>query len=192
MKLFSGFTSSTAENLLLDAGAFFKNFDPATDTFESAVAAGKLIGATRGGGKFTAKPAIRSIEVDGVKGEAKGLVVIDEWETSIEATVLEVSKTALQIALTAPAPVDTSDDNYDIITAKNQIELSDYIDNITYIGKLAKSERPLIIQIFNALNKEGLSFATKDKDEAVIALKFSGTYDPETLNTPPFKIYYPK
>ena len=50
---FSGFTKQTPENLLLDAGAFFKNFiyevnGDANDTFDSAVAAGKLICLTSG------------------------------------------------------------------------------------------------------------------------------------------------
>jgi len=66
---YSGYTEKTAENLLLDAGAFFIDFDIETDTFETAVADGKLLGATRGGGSFEATPEIRSIEVDGVHGK---------------------------------------------------------------------------------------------------------------------------
>ena len=45
MATYSGYTSETPKSLLLDAGAFFKNFYVGTDTFESAVTAGKLIGA---------------------------------------------------------------------------------------------------------------------------------------------------
>lgn len=70
-KVYSGFTAKTPEKLLLDAGAFFKNFEVGVDTFESAVTAGKLIGATAGGGVFEAKPDIRPIEIDGVKGCGK-------------------------------------------------------------------------------------------------------------------------
>ena len=36
-KKYSGFTEKTAENLLLDAGAFFVDYDVETDTFETAV-----------------------------------------------------------------------------------------------------------------------------------------------------------
>ena len=66
---YSGYTEKTAENLLLDAGAFFIDFDIEADTFETAVADGKLLGATRGGGSFSAVPEIRAIEVDGVHGK---------------------------------------------------------------------------------------------------------------------------
>lgn len=190
-KTYSGFNDKTAENLLLDAGAFFANFKVGTDTFESASA--KLLGATRGGGKFTAKPNIRSIEVDGVKGRAKGLQVIDSWEVSLSANILEINKETLAKGLTATNAVDDSTtEGYSIITAKNYIELADYIENVTFVGKISGSEKPVIIQIYNALNIDGLTLQTKDKDEAVIALNFVGTYDTKTLDVPPFKIYYPK
>lgn len=191
-KVYSGFTDNTAQNLLLDSGAFLKNFDPSKDTFDDAVAAGKILGATRGGGKFIAKPKIRAIAVDGVKGKAKGLQIIDEWEVSIESNVLEVTKHSLSTALTASTVDTNSDTKYDIINAKNYIELNDYIDNITFVGKLSKGGLPIVIQIFNALNMEGLTLQTKDKDEAIIAMKFEGTYDQKNLDTPPFKIWYPK
>src|SRR5690625_7745756 len=80
---YSGFTKDTAENLLLDAGAFFIDFDIEKDDFESAVEDGKLLGATRGGGNFSAEPEIRDIVISGVRGAAKGLSVIDVWKISI-------------------------------------------------------------------------------------------------------------
>ena len=58
MKKYSGFTTDTSKSLLLNAGAFFKNFVVGTDTFDGAVAGGKLLGATKGGGEFSAVPEI--------------------------------------------------------------------------------------------------------------------------------------
>lgn len=86
----------------MDAGAFFKNFkyEPGStdnDTFDIAVAAGKLIGATKGGGEFSAVPAVRQIEVDGVKGRAAGLEVIDSWEVYIKATILETTTESIRV-----------------------------------------------------------------------------------------------
>lgn len=191
-KTYSGFTAETAENLLLDAGAFFVNFDITTDDFETAVTAGKLLGATRGGGQFTATPEIRSIEIDGVKGAAKGLTVIDSWEVKMTANVLEVTLEGLQKALAA-SEVDTSTNaEYDILKAKNYIELTDYIENITFVGKKSGTVDPIIIQVYNALNTTGLSIQTQDKGEAVIAMEFQGHYDSADLDNPPFAIFYPK
>ena len=192
MKKYSGFTTETAKSLLLNAGAYFKNYDVNTDDFDSAVVAGKLIGATKGGGEFSAVPEIRQIEVDGVAGRAKGLETIDSWDIYLKANVLEVKEATIQSGLAASS-VDTSTNiDYDIITASNNLEVSDYIDNITWVGTLSGSDKPVIIQIFNALNTEGLKFSTTDKAEATISLTFYAHYTQDDLDTPPFKIYYPK
>lgn len=192
MKKYSGFTTETAKSLLLNAGAYFKNYDVSTDDFDSAVAAGKLIGATKGGGEFSAVPEIRQIEVDGVAGRAKGLETIDSWDIYLKANVLEVKETTIQSGLAASSVDTSTNTDYDIITASNNLEVSDYIDNITWVGTLSGSNKPVIIQIFNALNTEGLKFSTTDKAEATISLTFYAHYTQDDLDTPPFKIYYPK
>lgn len=191
-KTYSGYTAKTPEKLLLDAGAFFIDFDIETDTFDDAVAAGKLLGATRGGGQFEATPEIRSIEVDGVKGKAKGLQVIDAWAVKMTANVLEVTKEGLAKALTASEVDSATNEKYEIIKAKNYIDLTDYIENITWVGTLSGASEPVIIQIYNAINTAGLTLQTEDKNEAVIAMTFEGHYDDTELDNPPFAIYYPK
>ncbi len=196
-KAFSGFTKNTPERLLLDAGAFFKDFiyeegGTSNDTFDSAVVAGKLIGATKGGGEFSATPAIRQIEVDGVKGRAKGLEVIDSWDVYLKATVLETTTESIKAALSA-ATVDTlSDTEYDVITGNAAIELTDYVDNVTWVGTLSGSDKPVIIQVYNGLNTEGLKLTVQDKGEATIPMTFYGHYTFDDLDSPPFKILYPK
>lgn len=189
MKTYSGYTDETAKNLLLDAGAFFKNFNMSEDTFETAVKGGKLLGATRGGGEFSAVPTIRQIEVDGVKGRAKGLESLDSWDVYIKANVLEVSEDTIKGALCASSKEEVYE-KYTTIRGKNIIELTDYIDNITWVGTLSGNNEPVIIQVFNALNTEGLKLQTQDKNEGIIAMTFYGHY--EDLNTPPFDIHYPK
>ena len=194
---FSGYTKKTPEHLLLDAGAFFKNFihEPGgteNDTYDSAVAAGKLLGATQGGGEFSAVPSSRQIEVDGVKGRAKGLETIDSWEVYIKATVLEATPDSIKAALSAATVDSESDEDYDVITGNAEIELDDYIDNITWIGTLSGSKKPVIIQVYNALNTDGLKLTVKDKGEATIPATFYGHYSPDDLDSPPFGIFYPK
>ena len=196
-KAFSGFTKKTAENLLLDAGAFFKNFTyveggESNDTFDSAVAEGKLIGATKGGGEFSAVPEVRQIEVDGVKGRAKGLEIIDSWDVYLKATVLETTSESIKAALAA-ATVDTeADKDYDVITGNSAIGLEDYVDNVTWVGTLSGSDIPVIIQVFNGLNMDGLKLTMQDKNEGTIPMTFYGHYTEEDLDSPPFKIFYPK
>lgn len=185
MTQYSGFTPDTTNRLLLDAGAFYKNYDIATG-------AGTLLGATRGGGSFTAKPTVRIIEVDGVKGRAKGLNNIDAWDVSIVANMLEITTAVLATALTTGSVDTATDQTYDIVTASNAIQLSNYLDNITWVGRLSGSNNPVVIQIYNALSTEGITLNTADKAEGVLPITFMAHYDALELDTVPFKIYYPK
>lgn len=192
MRKFSGFTTETAQSLLLNAGAFFKNFDPATDSFDTAVAAGKLIGATKGGGEFSAVPEVRQIEVDGVAGRAKGLEIIDSWDVYLKATVLEIKESTIANGLAASSVDTTSNADYDIIRAGQSIELSDYIENVAWVGTLSGSNKPVIILVKNAINTDGLVLTVEDKNEASIPMTFYGHYSQDDLENPPFEILYPK
>lgn len=194
--MISGVTSGTPKHLQLDAGAFLKNFDPATDTWATAKAT-KLIGATAGGGSFSAVPTIRRIEVDGVKGATKGFEALDEWVVTMTANVKEITADTLKLALAtgsyagAKSPSSTTSNNYNKVTAANNISDADYLTNITWVGTLSGSALPVIIVMKNALCTNGLTLTTADKAEGVIALTFTAHYDPADLDTVPFEIYYP-
>lgn len=189
MAIFSGFTSDTAKHLQIDAGAFYKNYAPATDT--PATAAEKLLGATAGGGSFSAVPTIRQIEIDGVKGAVKGLEVIDEWAVTITANVKEITAEAMKIALATGSVASSTTPAGKKITAGSEITDSDYLQNITWIGRISGSNNPVIIVVKNALATNGLTLTTSDKAEGVIAMTFTGHYTADDLDTPPFEIYYP-
>ena len=190
-KTYTGVTENTKENLVLDAGVFFKNYDVENDTVETAIEAGKLLGATEGGGEFTAKPEIRYIEADGLKNKTKGFAVIDDYEVSITANMLEITEDILVATLSTATKDTSTNTKYTIIKPKETIEDSDYITNITWIGCQTGSKEPLIIQIFNALSQDGLSLKPQKKSEAVLAVNFAGHYDISNLDEPPFAIYYP-
>lgn len=194
-KVISGLTSKTPENLVLDAGAFFKNFivEPESgeeaDTFESAVTSGKLLGATKGGGSFSAVPTFRQIEADGARGAVKGLQLVETWEVKMGAKLLEVTVNTLKAALASTT--ETTVGQKTKLTAKVCLSDDDYIDNITWVGNLAGSDDPVIIQVYNAVNTKGLELSFEDKGEAVIETEFVGHYEMGKLETPPFAIYYP-
>lgn len=194
--MFSGVTTNTSKHLQLDAGAFLKNFDPTQDTWASAKDT-KLIGATAGGGSFSAVPTIRRIEVDGVKGATKGFEALDEWVVTMTANVKEITADAIKLALATgsstqvKSPSSAATTNYHKIVAANNISDSDYLTNITWVGTLSGSALPVIIVLKNALCTNGLTLTTADKSEGVIAMTLTGHYDPANLDTVPFEIYYP-
>lgn len=192
MKKFTGIGTNTKKHLLLDAGAFIKNFSE-TDTIDANMA--KVIGATDGGGSFSAVPTIHNVTLDGAPSHVKGLERIDEWVVTFGATVKEQTVDSLKLALgaanTEEATVATNK-SYTKITGKAEIEDSDYIDNIAWVGRLSGSLDPVIIILKNVLSINGLSFSMADKSEAGIAMTMTAHYDADDLETPPFDILYPE
>ena len=192
MALFSGITTNTPKHLQLDAGCFFKNYDPATDT--PATAAAKLIGATSGGGSFSAVPTIRQIEIDGKRGAVKGLETIDDWVVTMTANVKEITADVLKLALATGASsayTTSASAPYTKVVASSELADAHYIENITWIGRLSGTQNPIMIVIKNALATNGLTLTVADKAEGVIPVTLTGHYTISDMETPPFEIYYP-
>ena len=153
MGLITGLTTKTPENLLLGAGAFFKGYDVTKDTPETAK--GKLLGATQGGGSFNAVPTVRQIAVDGGKTNVKGLETIDEWAVTLVANVKEVTAENIALALGAAKIEEASGlEGYKKLTANDDIADADYQDNITWIGTLKGSTKPVMIVLLITVSSD--------------------------------------
>ena len=191
-KTYTGLTTKTKKRLLLGAGAFFKNFLVGTDTYASAVAGGKLLGATQGGGEFSAVATFRQIPVDGAIGDIKDLEDIERWDVTLSATMLEVSKATVQLALgSATITTMTGTAPYNKIVGNNGLSSGNF-NNITWCGCLLGEEKPMLIQVDNALCTNGLNLTVQDGEEGKISLEFHGFYDAvDTGAEPvaPFAIY---
>lgn len=191
-KTYTGLTTTTKKHLLLGAGAFFKNFLVGTDTYASAVSDGKLIGATQGGGEFNAVATFRQIPVDGAVGDIKDLEDIERWDVSMTANVLEISKDTIQLALGSATIATTSGTSgYKKITGNNGLASGDF-NNITWCGCLLGEEKPMLIQIDNALCTNGLNMTFTDGEEGKISLEFKGFYNAVATGAEPvapFSIY---
>lgn len=191
-KRYTGLTEKTMQNRATGAGAYFRNYNPATDTVTSAITANKLIGATSGGGNFKAVARYRNINVDGAHENTKGLLVIDGWNVNMLANLLEVTPETLKEAL-GPVTVttETTPANYKKIAGKNTVDDADYTDNITFIGNVSGFDTPIIIQVFNAISKEGLDYATKENDDTVLPINWTGNYSVGDQDNAPFAIWVP-
>lgn len=188
-KLRSGLNANTKKKLLLGEGAIFKNFVVGTDTYESARAAGKLLGATQGGSTFTATATVRQIEVDGIPGMVQDLEEIDRWDVTLETNFLEVTVDTIKAALGAAK--SSNADGYTHIEGRADFESSDYFTNITFVGSMSGSDAPIILQIKNAIGDGNFSVNIQNGNEGKVPVKFQGHYTIETLSAPPFDIYYP-
>ena len=191
LKRMTAATPDTNKRLLLGAGVYAKNFVVGTDTMESVKAAGRLLATTSGGGTLTITKNGHYTQIDGLPENTRGTYILDNWTASSQATVKEYTKDALKLALAAAQEADDAPEGYTGILPKAGLEDSDYLDNITFIGRLSGSKKPILIQLFNVFNTQDFSMAPKDGDEATFQLTLTAHYNVEDTDTPPFAIYYP-
>lgn len=172
----------TFERLQLNAGAFLKNFDLSTYTEYSALEEAlfgaikdgtKALGATRGGGTFTATPTMRSIEADGKRYEFKGSTVIDTWDIKLTATLMEITPDNFVLALGTAEK--TEDKAFTVgkkttIKLRTNIEDGDYIQNLVWFGNTSKGLVAIVLD--NALNNTGVTLTFSDKGEGTLPVEF--------------------
>lgn len=194
MKKYTGFSALTGKKVMLDVGAFFVNYDVTKD-YAANVAAGKRTGATQGGGSFAAKPNYRTIKVDGVPENTKGMRDLLSWQVTMQQKMLEqdAQNTALALAAAKSEQTQIAGASYTKITGKDALDDSDYQNNVAYAGRIRGSSIPFIIVVKNAFNPDGLSWSFADQSETTTDCNFSGNYTAEDLEngTVPFDIYIP-
>lgn len=181
-KVLSGFTADTPTNIQLDAGVFLRNLEfTGTETVESLKTLilsaindpTKKIGATSGGGSFSVVPEMRNVaeDLDGARMKIKGLMAVDNVEVKLSTTMKEITVENIQLAMGASTLKGT------MVKPKFNLDTTDYIDNICWVGSMASDEGLLVIIMRNALNTAGLSFEFTDKGTGAIGVEFEPFVD---------------
>ena len=184
MALKTGLTDRTIVNLQLNAGVLLTTYTKGTDINED-----DIIGATRGGGSFTAVPTVHQAAVDGAPTYTKGLERVDDWVITLNATMVEVSDEAISRALgvgvtkTETGTGTTKDTTF---TVKRTVNDADYKD-LYWVGDLSNGQN-VVIKIKNALNTSGLNLTFSDRGEGTYALALIGHFTTEDLDTAPFEL----
>lgn len=178
-----GYNINTPNHLMIDAGAIYVNYGLAGEA---------ILGATSGGNEFNVKAKTRDVKVDGLKGTVKGLTRIISTDVTLKVNMLEVTTDTIKKALMANVDSVTNPD-YDIITGKTEIALSDYIDNIALVGRVSgATNKPIVIMLKNALSSDGIKFSNKDNQDNILPITFTASIDPANPTVSPYEIRYPK
>lgn len=187
-----GITSSTPANVMIGAGVLIRDFSW-TDTKEQR--ATKVIAATSGGNKFSLKPNLIDLELDGanVKVEQVSHVKIGE-EASIEMKLVELTPDLIKRAVIGESG-ESDAAGYDMIKSKDNISADDYYDNLAFVGKKTDGS-PIVILFEKALITGGIELEGKNGEkssypvtvECVAPINDEGT----TYSTLPYKIYTKK
>lgn len=169
----TGFTESTTENYLLDAGALYYDleYDSTTKKFK-----GVPFAATVGGIKIKIGVKLRQPKVDGLLVDVEGNDVIESSEGSIECTAKEFKDTVIEASLHADEDTTETVEGYKKFKGRNKITDKDY-RKVGFVGKVSGYDTPLIVIFHKAINTAGFDIDTKDKDEAGIPFKFEARAD---------------
>ncbi len=192
-----GLTPDSFKEMQLGAGAFFVDIDSAVITkdttaadfaeiLQTALAAGKSLGATTGGGTFVATPEARRIEADGMTYPVIGSTVFDSWDIRLTTTIKEITRKNIQRAL---ATAET-DDATGAIKIASTLLPEHYIPTLGWAGRLLDG-RLMYIELQHALNTVGMTLTFADKGEGSIAVEFRGHQaDLENMQYAPVKIFF--
>lgn len=176
----TGINTNTPDRIVLDAGAFYRDYDEAGQ---------ELVGATRGGGTFTVEINKREIEADGARGPIKGMRRTVRHTARLEFTLIEIS---LQTFIDLMHGEVTSDGTHHTITPSNTIADADYYTNVAWVGDVQGQADPIIITLLNALVGNGdWSITVEDQNEGELSVVAEAHYDPTALNTVPYTVQTP-
>lgn len=150
-----------------------------------------VLGATNGGNKLNIVPEITPIEVDGAVVEIKGLNQKTGETATLEVNLAQHTTESLKRAIVGKI-VDSLIKGYTQIQTKSLIELSDYLDNIAYVGTMTDGTEIIAI-MENAICSSGLQLEGKNKETSVVATTFKATADfaSGVYDTLPVYIFYP-
>lgn len=190
----TGVTTGTPKNILFGAGTIHKNVVYTAGTggasgswnFDSTI-----IGATQGGSKLTITPEFVDVEADGALVVVKGLKVKCGETAEMEVNMLEITKDILKMAVVGQDGT-SEDSNFDLIESKADLEDTDYLDNIAFVGQTLDG-RNIIVIMDNVVCTSGLESDHANREAGVPALTFTCHADlTGDLQTLPYHIYYPK
>lgn len=157
----SKLTLEQIEKIVMDTGVVYVNY---------GLGGERTLAPCRGDNTFSVEAEIREVEVNGLKGKTKGLRRKIAENATLEVNLMDLSLENLKMALPGSRLVENK------LTNGWTIKSTDYIDNVTLIGK-DMGDNYKKVTINNALMDESLSVAMNEDAESVIKLVFSAHYD---------------
>lgn len=184
-----GITKGTPKEILLGAGAYYKDLKYE----ESAGWTGTVLGATQGGGKVSITPEYLTIEVDGATVKVKGLEKKVGETANMEINLLEIKESHLVEVLHMEEDTTKKVPGYKIYKSKRDIGDDDYFDNIAFVGTLTSGEQVILI-FENGIIEGALELEPKNKEVSVFTatVECTASFEQDDLEHLPYYIYYPQ
>ena len=185
-----GITESTPQNLLLGAGAFYKDlvYDTATQAWS-----GTVLGATSGGGQVNLTPEYLQPEIDGATVAVEGLIFKVADEATMTVNLTELNEDNLKNVLHLQEDTTSPMQGYKKYISVRSIGSDAFLSNVAYVGTLTSGEQ-IIVRFPKAICKGALELSTANKETSTYEVTFTAvaTFDQADLEHIPYEIYYPQ
>lgn len=178
--------ADTFEKLQMNAGIFCKTFSPATGEVTG------LLGATTGGGSFTASPEFSDFgeDIDNCPKNTKELKRQDDITVTMSTTFVTIDPTMAKLMMGA-ADVDSQDATH--IIPRRQLEQSDFSD-VWWVGDYSNMNSGAgagfcAIHLMNALSTGGFQIQSEDRGKGNFSLELTGHYSIAAQDVVPYEVY---
>ena len=186
-----GITANTPKEILLGAGAYYKNLKYVEGTGWQ----GDILGATSGGGKVVIEPEYLDIseDVDGATVKVKGLQKKVGEVATMEVNLLELNEANIINALHMKEDKDQTIEGYKIYRSAKDISDEDYFENVAFVGTLTSGKQVIVI-FENALLTGAMELEPKNKEVSTftITAECTASFEQDDLEHLPYAIYYPQ
>jgi len=187
-----GITKDTPEQILLGAGAYYKNlkYNEETSSWD-----GTILGATTGGGKVVIQPEYKDLseDVDGATVSVRGLYKKVGEKANMEVNLLEFNEMNITQALHMVEDATAKVPNYKKYVSVRDISDEDYFDNVAFVGTLTSGEQVIVV-MENALLTGSMELEPKNKEVSkfTITAECTASFEQDDLEHLPYAIYYPQ
>ncbi len=150
-----------------------------------------LLGATSGGNKLSIASELKDVDVDGATVKVAGMTHKVGETASLETNLVQHNIESLKRAIVGEE-VESLIKGYRQVQTKPLVELSDYLDNIAYVGTKANGEEIIII-MENAICTSGYEIEGKNKEASVVTTTFepSADFKKNVFDSLPIYVFVP-
>ena len=178
--------ADTFKKLQMNAGIFCKEFSPATGEITG------LMGATTGGGQFTASPEFSDFgeDIDNCPKNTKELKRQDDVTVTMSTTFVTIDPDTAKLAMGA-ADIDSQDTTH--IIPRRDLSQTDF-DDVWWVGDYSEINTGedagyCAIHLMNALSTGGFQVQSTDKGKGNFAMELTGHYSMATPDVVPYEVY---
>jgi hypothetical protein len=183
---YTQFPANTFQKLQMNAGIFCRHFDPATGEITG------ILGATTGGGQFTASPEFSDFgeDIDNVPKNTMELKRQDDVAVTMSTTLVTIDADAAKLLIGA-ADIDENDETH--IVPRRDLALTDFSD-LWWVGDYSHINNGTnagycAVHLRNALSTGGFQIQSTDKGKGNFALELTGHYSMENPDLMPYEVY---